>query len=38
MSKNTCQLTVLSKSPGPTSPNIFPIVHGRDKFSNRKQS
>ena len=28
-----------TSSPGPTSPNIFfPIVHDRDKFSNREQS
>ena len=24
--------------PGPTWPNIFPIVHDRDKFSSREQS
>ena len=28
--------TVLS--PSPTWPNIFPIVHDRDKFSDREQS
>ena len=28
----------LELSPGPTWPNIFPIVHDRDKFSNREQS
>ena len=26
------------KSPSPIWPNIFPIVHDRDKLSNRKQS
>ena len=25
-------------SPGPTLPNIFPIVHDRDIISNREQS
>ena len=30
--------TVIVLSRGPTWPNIFPIFHDRDKFSNREQS
>ena len=29
--------TIVKLSPGPTRPNIFPIVHDRDKLSNRDQ-
>ena len=31
-------LHIADFSTGPTWPNIFPIVHDRDRFSNREQS